>query len=185
MFGAARRASYTAEGSRPPHTGCGCGFCQHMATLVNAYLKWCGAGFKIPRLQEEKRILQTLTPDHISRPLNDTPKHFSQIRAHLASLLILDCGLRVGELVKLTRQDIDLDNLLCRLSGKGRKERLVPFSLYLRPILYRYLQRYGIGSHLLATRQGQPLEIRNLQRDLKILGERALISGTSAQSQPN
>jgi hypothetical protein len=41
---------------------------------VNAYLKWAGADFKLPRLQEEQKILATFTADQVSRLLNYTAK---------------------------------------------------------------------------------------------------------------
>jgi integrase/recombinase XerD len=54
--------------------------------------------------------------------------------------VVLDCGLRVSELLNLKRTEVDLDNLLLKTFGKGRKERLVPFSPELRKRLYRFEQ---------------------------------------------
>lgn len=41
--------------------------------------------------------------------------------------LMYGAGLRVQELVSITRAQLDLDKCLVRAMGKGRKERLVPF----------------------------------------------------------
>ena len=42
--------------------------------------------------------------------------------------LLYYCGLRAAELVKLNVQDINFRNRVVRVQGKGRKERLVPFT---------------------------------------------------------
>jgi len=41
--------------------------------------------------------------------------------------LLYAAGLRVGELVSLSLEDVDLSKSMVRVMGKGRKERLVPF----------------------------------------------------------
>jgi integrase/recombinase XerD len=56
------------------------------------------------------------------------PKTFRQARTHLAVLLILDTGLRLSEALNLRHADIDFDNLILKVFGKGQKERVVPFS---------------------------------------------------------
>jgi integrase len=48
----------------------------------------------------------------------------------------LDTGLRLQELLNLSRQDVDLDNLILRVKGKGNKQRLVPMSIELRKVLF-------------------------------------------------
>jgi len=59
-------------------------------------------------------------------------------RVHLAALLTLDMGLRVSETLHLRHADVDFDNLILKVFGKGQKERLVPFSPELRKRLYRF-----------------------------------------------
>ena len=44
----------------------------------------------------------------------------------------------IPQLLNLKRHDVDVDNLLLKVFGKGRKERLVPFSPELRKRIYRY-----------------------------------------------
>ena len=43
--------------------------------------------------------------------------------------ILYGCGLRVSELCTLTLRDLDLDEGLVRVIGKGAKERLVPVGL--------------------------------------------------------
>jgi integrase/recombinase XerD len=43
-------------------------------------------------------------------------------------------------MLNLRRDDVDFGNLILKVVGKGRKERLVPFSPELRKRLFRYDQ---------------------------------------------
>jgi integrase/recombinase XerD len=75
-------------------------------------------------------------------------------------------GLRVRE--------IDLDNLLVTLDGKGRKQRVVPFSFELRRSLFRYIRDFERkpDALLLASRGETRLGRRNMLRDVKRLCRR-------------
>lgn len=53
--------------------------------------------------------------------------------------LLASTGIRVGELVKLNRSDIDFDNRECIVFGKGDKERKVYFDARTKIHLQRYL----------------------------------------------
>ncbi len=53
--------------------------------------------------------------------------------------LLASTGIRVGELVKLNRSDIDFDNRECIVFGKGNKERKVYFDARTKIHLQRYL----------------------------------------------
>lgn len=50
------------------------------------------------------------------------------------------CGLRVSELVELHIGDLDFDNMLVRVIGKGDKQRLVPMGDMLRSRLEEYME---------------------------------------------
>jgi site-specific recombinase XerD len=68
------------------------------------------------------------------------PTSLGQRRVHLAALLALETGLRVSEVLHLRDADVDFENLILKVFGKGQKERLVPFSPDLRKRLYRFEQ---------------------------------------------
>ena len=104
---------------------------------INAYLKWTGSDLKIPKLKEEKKIPKTLTSDDVQRLLNDKPKSKSLSRFQALAILLLDIGLRIAEALAIRASDVDLDNFLIRVQGKGRKERLIRFSLAGRKTLYQ------------------------------------------------
>lgn len=53
--------------------------------------------------------------------------------------LLYSCGLRIGETVKISMNDVDLDDGILRLiNTKGNKQRLVPMSPSMADILYKY-----------------------------------------------
>lgn len=92
--------------------------------------------------------------------------------------LMLASGLRASEVVALTLQDIDVNNRIMRIFGKGQKERLVPFSEQARSDLQAYVKE--LRPKLLAKNkiprptgvvflnaQGKPLTTRGLEYILK------------------
>lgn len=54
--------------------------------------------------------------------------------------LLLSTGVRVGELVKMNRADIDFQERQCKVFGKGNKEREVYFNARTKIHLQRYLK---------------------------------------------
>jgi integrase/recombinase XerD len=147
---------------------------------INAYLRWLHLEhghdlIKIPRLKEEQKVLVTFAPVQVKALLTFKPKGRNQARAHAASCLILDTGLRISEALGIQRDDIDLDNMFIRVTGKGNKQRLVPMSLELRKLLFRWTQRHPKGL-VFATRIGTRLTVRNFQRDFKALCARLAIT---------
>jgi integrase/recombinase XerC len=53
--------------------------------------------------------------------------------------LLYSSALRISELVKLNRSDVDLKNLRMRISGKGKKERLIPMTKNAAEWIEKYL----------------------------------------------
>ena len=53
--------------------------------------------------------------------------------------LLCSTGIRVGELVKLNRSDIDFENRECIVFGKGNKQRKVYFDARTKIHLQKYL----------------------------------------------
>jgi len=160
--------------------------CNSAIRAINAYLHWqstggdrkCGPGCQhlhIPQLKEPQIIPPTLTAEQITRLVNWKPKHknFYQRRLHLLTLLLLDTGCRISEALTLHIRDVDLDNMLITLDGKGRKQRVVPFSFALRRALHRFMTDFGRkpDSLLFATRQDTPVGRMTTLRGVKLLCE--------------
>jgi integrase/recombinase XerD len=146
---------------------------------INAFWKWQGKDWKIRRLKEEQKILATFNAEHIYRLVQWKPIGRNQMRAHTIAMVALDTGLRISELLGLTRQDVDLDNMVLLVHGKGNKQRLVPVSVELRKVLYRHLSKQK-HARLFTTRNGTPLTVRNSERDFKVMCGQAGITGVRA-----
>jgi integrase/recombinase XerD len=151
---------------------------------INAYLHWnsgserkCGAGCTHPRVQrlkEPENILPTFTDAQVKLIVNWRPKaeDFYGRRLHLLALLLLDTGARISEALGLRVSDIDLDNMLLMLNGKGRKQRLVPFSFLLRKALHRFIADFlKPDSLLFATQVGIQVRRMTALRSIKLLCE--------------
>jgi len=157
--------------------------CNAVIRAVNAYLHWntgterkCGAGcvhLRIPQLKEPVHILPTLTGPQVTRLVSWKPKPtlFYERRLHLLVLFLLDTGCRITEALTVRVRDIDMDNLLVILDGKGRKQRVVPFSFALRKAVYRFIADFGrkVDSLLFATRDDTPVGRMTALRGVKIL----------------
>lgn len=143
---------------------------------VNGYLNWSKADFRMSKLKEEKKLLATFSPEQVSKLLAQKQKSLSHQRAQILVALLLDTGLRIAEALSLRRGDCDLENLLLRVVGKGRKERRVPISLEGRKRLYGWLKQHN-GEFVFTTGNGQVLTDRNAQRDVKALCSLAGITG--------
>ena len=92
------------------------------------------------KLKEPQLILPTFSASDIKKLLAWRPKGFYETRLHVFVLLLMDTGCRNAEATGLKWPDVDLDNLLLKLHGKGGKDRLVRFSFELRRQLYRWKQ---------------------------------------------
>ncbi|HUB20590.1 MAG TPA: site-specific integrase [Acidobacteriaceae bacterium] len=148
---------------------------------LNAYLHWasgserkCGVGCthpRIARLKEPKEVMPTLTEQQARLLINWKARSKYQRRLHVLVLFLLDTGCRISELLTLHVSEIDFENLLVKLDGKGRKERVVPITFELRKALYRYCRDFQRkpDALLFATRGGTILSRRNVLRRVKRL----------------
>lgn len=77
----------------------------------------------------EKRLPCSLTYDQVQH-LFDQPDTgiYLGFRDRCIMELFYSSGLRVSELVGLNRKDFDLESLIVKLRGKGKKERIVPIT---------------------------------------------------------
>ncbi len=94
---------------------------------------------------------------------------------------IYSCGLRISELCSLRAENINFDEQLIRVRGKGRKERLVPVGRTALEAIGQYWDILGVHPapdqavflastgkrELASTRKGRPLSPRMFQVRLK------------------
>jgi len=167
-----------SESGRKP-TGCNCAI-----RAINTYLHWnsgserkCGPGCqhsRIQKLKEPQLVLPTYTAPQIRQLVTWKPKGKYQRRLHVLILFLLDTGCRITEALTLRVCDLDMSNMLVTLDGKGRKQRVVPFSFELRKTLVRFIRDFGrkMDALLFANRSQTRLAHRNVLRNVKDLCKR-------------
>lgn len=164
------------------------------AVSVKTFLNWCSrdeefaelvsgktlARVQIPRI--EQTVIETFTPEQVQALLRATDKQlYSQRDRALVSLLI-DTGVREGEVAGLLLSHVwlDTDDAYIRVMGKGRKQREVPLGRQSRIALRRYITRYRHPSdpadqHVFIARGGTPLTTHGVLQVIQQLGERTRI----------
>ena len=84
--------------------------------------------------------------------------------------LMLDCGLRVSEVINLKKDDINIDLKSIKVHGKGSKERIVPFSdvsLYYYKNYLKFPQVYDFIAVNISGTQLTTSAIRRLLLNLR------------------
>ena len=93
-------------------------------------------------LKEPSIVLPTFSAAQVRLLVTWKPKGFYERRLHLLVLILLDTGCRIGECLTVHVKDVDFDNLLVTLTGKGDKQRVIPFSFELRRQVFRFVSEY-------------------------------------------
>ncbi|WP_170308092.1 tyrosine-type recombinase/integrase [Paenibacillus dakarensis] len=134
----------------------------------------------IGTIKSERRIIETFSNAQI-KVLLDTPNRssFTGYRDYVIMLTLLDTGVRISELAGIKTHDIDWQARVICVYGKGRKERLVPFSRSLEKQLRLYLEIRGVldHDHVFVNIDNDPFQVRGIQQAIKLYGEAARIKG--------
>jgi integrase/recombinase XerD len=130
-------AAATTRGSKPASIAC----------IINAiksffnYLRDVEAittspASRIQRPHLPRSIRQAPTVNQVTVILSEAknPRHEAMLR------LLVDCGLRVHELVTIRISNVDLERSLLTVMGKGKKERQVPMSSSVCTYIHTYIQ---------------------------------------------
>lgn len=92
---------------------------------------------RIHKIKTKKSVKKIITDEEIEK-LRDGCKN---IRDLAMVDLLYSTGMRVGELVRINREDIDFDERECIVFGKGDKERKVYFDAKTKIHLKKYLEQ--------------------------------------------
>lgn len=130
-----------------------------------------------------RRIHKVKTTQIVKETLSD--EHLEQLRdkcSHPRDLAIIDLlistGIRVGELVKLNRNDIDFEERECIVLGKGDKERKVYFDAKTKVHLMQYLDMRTDSNPALFVSIHAPwnrLSIAGVEKFLANLGSKSQV----------
>lgn len=103
--------------------------------------------------------------------------------------LFYSSGLRISELVALNRKDIDFSALLIKLKGKGKKERIIPFTRNAAQWIKNYLENperhHKIDGHLaeadpeavFLNKLGKRLTTRSIDRHFEAYLKKSGLAG--------
>jgi site-specific recombinase XerD len=96
--------------------------------------------------------VDVLTDDQVRALLNDCKgRSFVAIRDTAIIRVMIDTGIRRAELLGMTVEDVDLDQDLIYVLGKGRRERACPFGRKTAMALDRYVRNRGKLRHASTT----------------------------------
>ena len=149
---------------------------------MNSFFSWCHENgltaekLAVTKLKKEKKIVKTFTEAQLRSIITFKPKGFFQQRTHALLCLLIDTGARITEALILTRQNVDMDNMLVKLMGKGNKERVVPISPEMRSILARFLKKHDY-SLIFPMRNGCKIEYQCARVYMKKLCKKLGIEG--------
>jgi integrase/recombinase XerC len=116
---------------------------------LHAFFKWAVAegdlqaspmdGMRPPQLPEQP--VEVVRPEHLVRLLKTCEgRDFTSRRDTAIILLLVDTGMRRAECAGMTLDDVDLDQRIVWVLGKGRRPRALPIGRKTAQALDRYLR---------------------------------------------
>lgn len=130
----------------------------------------------LKKVRAPKRIKPVVSPDDLGKVLSKLDrKKFHGSRNYCMILLTYDAMLRLDEMLSIKIDNIDLRTKLVKVYGKGRKERIVPFSDLTARGIHTYLLRHrkGIfGDFLFCTTDGEKIKHRRAMHIFTNAGRR-------------
>lgn len=133
--------------------------------------------------RRDRKLPHFLSTQEIGRLLQAPLRDAMGLRDRAILETMYSAGLRVGELVGINQGDLDLDEGLVRIRGKGRKERLAPLGSFAVAAIESWLARRqvhpkepaGAEAPIFVNRFGRRLTTRSVGRMLeKYLRETSL-----------
>jgi integrase/recombinase XerC len=131
-------------------------------------------GIRAPKAPQ--RLPKTLDVDQTARLLDWDSNDPLAIRDRAIMELLYSSGLRLSELLNLEVSDLDLKDGTVRVTGKGRKTRVVPVGRHARSALQQWLPLRATfasqASALFLSRRGERMAPRTVQQRLQQWGNK-------------
>ena len=119
------------------------------ARAIKVFLRYCynegymlidvTKGVKFPK--SDKRIVKPLSSSEVVKIHKHICKSSYPLRNLCIFYLMLDCGLRRGEVIRLDLDDIDLEHqFISIVNSKGSKSRVIPMSYRVHLLLTNYIK---------------------------------------------
>ncbi|MBR5538750.1 MAG: tyrosine-type recombinase/integrase [Clostridia bacterium] len=145
---------------------------------LRAFLTWCHdfgyikaditSRFKLPKAQ--RKTIDVLTDEEVKRLYSSFGENFIGIRNLCISLLMLDSGLRLNEVITLETSQIHLQDRYCIVNGKCQKQRIVPLGATTCTCLEKYLSIKPLSTFAFCKNDGTPITraiVKNTFRKLR------------------
>jgi integrase/recombinase XerC/integrase/recombinase XerD len=130
-----------------------------------------------------KKIVTTLSDEEIQAILRTFhPSNPSDARNQTIFMLLLDTGMRIGELINAKIEDVHMNEGFIKVNGKGNRERIVPIGSSGQRILQRYLFRCrpkpanANVDNVFLTSEGYPLSENSVKLTFARLAKRSGVS---------
>ncbi|MCC7553541.1 MAG: tyrosine-type recombinase/integrase [Methanobacteriaceae archaeon] len=102
-----------------------------------------------------------------------------KLRDKLILTILYSSGLRISELTNLKINDIDFEERIMRIRGKGDKDRVVLFDERSKEMINEYLAiRESNSEYLILNKFNNPISARHIQTMIKKYGKKANINKT-------
>lgn len=125
----------------------------------------------VKRPKNEKKIPVVLTKQEVSQLIDSA----STNKSRLILQLLYSSGLRVSELVKIKKQDLDFnENMGWVRSGKGKKDRMFILSKKLSKKLEKFILRHPDWKYIFSEKK--PLTTRNIQKIVQLAAKNCEIN---------
>lgn len=140
-------------------------FCYHEEYIITDL----GKRLRIPKAI--KKIFKILTKEEIETLFNNFDfNSMLGYRNAVMIILMLDCGFRISEVINLKLYDVNFEDNLLTVLGKGNKERIVPMGNVSKKYLKNFINSVRINSkyadltnNVFFTRTGQPIRYNTIK----------------------
>lgn len=143
------------------------------STSVNTYLRAVKAFYnylineelipdfscKLKLVRQDKSVIVPLSDHEIMKLLNCFGSGSLELRNKCIVVLMLDSGLRLGEVVRLKMGDVFPDSRYIIVNGKGGKQRIVPLGQSCADLIGEYMKQRDQkrNAPLFVTNKGEPI----------------------------
>ena len=158
--------------------------CNTFISAINAFVHWLydneliahRIGATLLKLPEPAPT--AVSDETVRRLVNFKPQGKGQWRTHTILSLLIDTGIRIEEALSCYLKNVDFEQSLVTIKGKGSKTRIIPFSYEMRKRLWNWNKKRGDNPspYLFPTATFGRMEYHNFRRDMKVVTNKLAIT---------
>lgn len=159
--------------------------CNSYISGINAFVHWLYDNEVIERrigaqlLKTEETPFTTLSDGELKQLADYKPKTKSEWRTHTVLSLLIDTGMRIDEALGSLLREVNFEQSLITIKGKGGKTRTIPISFEMRKRLWQWVKKRdnNPSPYLFPTSTYTRMEYHNYRRDLLNLCKKIGVTG--------